>query len=154
MGRVEGLVTPLAEVIGEQLGYEVVDVIYAKEGGDSVLRVTIDQPNGISSNDCERFSRALDAKLDEVDPISGSYLLEVSSPGLDRPLKKPADFERFAGEKVEVRLHTKVMEKKQWKGKLVGWTADNDGAIILETDGQTITLPWSAVSRVRLSPDW
>lgn len=154
MRRVEGLVTPLAEAIGEQLGYEVVDVTFKKEGADAVLRVTIDQPSGISSNDCERFSRTLDQKLDEVDPISGAYLLEVSSPGLDRPLKKPADFIRFAGEKAEIRCHTKVMEKKQWKGRLVGWSEDDGGSIILEADGQTILLPWSAVSRARLSPDW
>lgn len=154
MGRVEGLVTPLAESIGEQLGYEVVDVTYAKEGADAVLRVTIDQPDGITSNDCERFSRALDAKLDEVDPITGAYLLEVSSPGLDRPLKKPADFQRFAGEKVEIRLHTKIMEKKKWLGKLVGWSDDGEGGVIIEVDGEGITLPWPAISRARLAPDW
>ena len=154
MGRIENVVSGFAEAIGQELGYEVVEVTYGKEGPDSILRVTIDNPHGISSDDCERFSRALEAKIDEADPISGAYLLEVSSPGMERPLKKPEDFQRFVGETVELRLNAAFEGSKRWRGQLKGWDASGDGGVLIEVDGRCLTVPWKMVGRARLSPDW
>jgi ribosome maturation factor RimP len=144
----------MAEKIGETLGYEVVDLTYSKEGPDWVLRVAIDQPAGISSDDCVRFSQAFEKELDEVDPISGAYLLEVTSPGLERPLKKPEDFNRFAGEKAELKLKAAYEERKQWRGVLKGWDPEGEGSVILQVEDRTLTIPSGLISRARLSPDW
>lgn len=154
MGRVSDEVGGLAEEVGAELGLEVVEVTFTKEGRDAVLRITIDKPDGITSNDCERFSRAIDGKLDETDPISGPYLLEVSSPGLERPLKKACDFQRFTGEKVEVRLNAVFMEKKKWQGTLRGWDPAGEGGVMIEADGVSLTIPWKLVTRAKLMTNW
>ncbi|HHZ19279.1 MAG TPA: ribosome maturation factor RimP [Firmicutes bacterium] len=154
MGRVSDVVYGLAEEVGRQLGLEVVEVTFAKEGRDAVLRITIDKPEGITSDDCERFSKAIDGLLDEADPIAGPYLLEVSSPGLERPLKKAADFMRFAGQKAELRLNAAFKVRKRWQGILRGWDPAGEGGVILEVDGALLTIPWSLVARAKLMPDW
>ena len=97
--KAEELLLPMME----ENGFELVDVEYVKEGGSWYLRAYIDKPGGIAINDCELISRALSDKLDEEDFIEDSYILEVSSPGLGRPLKKEKDFQRNLGEEVEVR---------------------------------------------------
>lgn len=154
LGKVETAVSGMAEKIGENLGYEVVDLSYSKEGPNWVLRVAIDQPEGITSDDCERFSRALEKQLDETDPIPGSYLLEITSPGLERPLKKPQDFNRFAGETVEIKLKAAFQERRQWRGTLKGWDPEGEGGVILQIQEQILTIPWGIISRARLSSDW
>src|SRR5690606_40192933 len=85
---------------------ELVDVEYVKEPSGWVLRVFIDKPGGVDLEDCRQVSEALDLKLDEEDPIPGSYCLEVSSPGLERPVKKPSDYQRFAGRKAQIRTYS------------------------------------------------
>lgn len=154
MGKVETAVSGIAESIGSELGYEIVEVTYAKEGPHWILRVAIDQPSGIASDDCERFSRALEKQLDELDPIPGAYLLEVTSPGMERPLKKPGDFQRFVGEMAEIKLKSVFMERRQWRGTLKGWDSQGEGGVILEVEGKEMTIPWGIVSRAHLSPDW
>ena len=99
--KTEELVTPLIE----QNNFELVDIEYVKEGSNWYLRVYIDKPGGINVDDCELISRALSDKLDEEDFIDDAYILEVSSPGLGRPLKKDKDFERSLGEDVEIKLY-------------------------------------------------
>ena len=98
-------VTALAEPIAEQMGLVLWDVEYKKEGGAFVLRYTLDAPQGVDLDACEAFSRAVEQKLDEADPIDQSYRLEVQSAGIDRTLKRPGDFEMFLGSQVEVRLY-------------------------------------------------
>ena len=98
--RVWEALTPVAQ----ELGYEIWDVEYLKEGANLVLRVYIDKPEGISIDDCEAMSRAIDAPLDEADPIAVSYSLEVCSPGIDRELTKDEHFEKFKGYDVKIRL--------------------------------------------------
>ena len=98
----EKLITPCIE----ELGYEVWDVEFVKEGSGWFLRVTIDSDDGIDIDDCEKVSRAISPILDEVDPIEQNYTLEVSSPGLERTLRKPEHFESCIGEEIEVRLYS------------------------------------------------
>src|SRR6185312_2141027 len=98
------------------LGYELLGCVYVPQGRQAILRVYIDSPEGITVDDCERVSRQLGAVLDVEDPIRGYYALEVSSPGMDRPLFTLAHFQRFIGAKVNIRLHMPVGERKHFKG--------------------------------------
>lgn len=107
------LVAPVAE-----MGYELIDVEFKKEDGNWVLTLYIDSPNGITIDDCEAVSRRVDPILDELDPIEQAYYLSVSSPGLDRPIKKDRDFERNIGKMVQVKLYAPLEGKKEWKGTL------------------------------------
>ena len=128
---------------------ELVDVEYNKEGQDYFLRVFIDKPDGVTINDCEALSRKMDGKLDEYDWIKEHYYLEVSSPGLDRPLKKPADFQRNIGKQVEIKLYQPLEGKKQFEGVLISKDGDQ---IVIETEGeQQLTFTESQVALVRLA---
>lgn len=131
----EKKVLPLLEPIVAERGLELVDLEFVKEGANWYLRVYIDKEGGVSIDDCEAVSRALEAKLDEKDPIEQAYVLEVSSPGIDRPLKKDADFIRFQGEIIDVKLYKAVDGQKQFQGKLLGF---NDGVISLEEEDGTV----------------
>src|SRR5690554_2185188 len=102
------IVAELAEQLAAPLRLEIVDVEFRREPGGRVLRVFIDKPGGVTLDDCQALSRRLSAKLDEVDPIEESYNLEVSSPGIERPLTKPKDYIRFAGHRVHVRTYGPV----------------------------------------------
>ena len=102
--------------IVEEYGYELVDVEYVKEGGTWYLRAYIDKPGGVSIDDCEAVSRRLSDLLDEKDYIEDSYIMEVSSPGLGRPLKKDKDFERSMGEEVEIRTYRMIDKQKEFSG--------------------------------------
>ena len=121
MAKVTELVAALAAPIAEQNGCTLWDVEYVREAGQWFLRVYIDKPEGISINDCEAVSRPLSDALDEADPIEGSYVLEVSSAGADRPLKKPAHFQRFLGAEVDVRLYRPLDGRKEYTGVLKGY---------------------------------
>ena len=129
------VVTALAEPVVKEMGLELWDVRFEKEGASWYLRLFIDKEGGVSIDDCEAVSRALEAKLDEKDPIEQAYVLEVSSPGIDRPLKKDADFIRFQGEIIDVKLYKAVDGQKQFQGKLLGL---NDGVISLEEEDGTV----------------
>jgi Uncharacterized protein conserved in bacteria len=118
--RIEDTVTDLVMPIIEEHEFELVDVEFVKEGANWYLRVYIDKNGGITIDDCQVVSEKLSDKLDEADPIKQSYILEVSSPGLERPLKKDRDFERFKGEEVEVKLFQPVNGKKVFEGELIG----------------------------------
>jgi ribosome maturation factor RimP len=113
------IVSRLALPIVEETGCELVDVEYVKEGRDWFLRVYIDKPGGVTLDDCEKVSRQLDKKIDEIDPVSHPFYLEVSSPGIERPLKKPRDFERAMGNPVEIRLFKPVDNRKRFEGELI-----------------------------------
>ena len=113
--KTEELVLPIIEANH----FELVDVEYVKEGGTWYLRAYIDKPGGITVDDCEIVNRALGGILDEKDFIEESYILEVSSPGLGRPLKKERDFERSLGEEVEIRTYRMVEKQKEFRGFLV-----------------------------------
>lgn len=133
------------------LGFELVEVEYVRAGGQNVLRVYIDHPDGITVDHCASVSRQVSAALDVEDPIPEAYVLEVSSPGLDRPLVKRADFERYAGETVKVRMLEAVAGRKNFKGTLVGLDGD---AVLVEVDRERYSLPMARIERARLVPRW
>jgi len=118
--KIEDVVTELAAPIVEKHSFELVDVEFVKEGVNWYLRVYIDKPEGITIDDCQVVSEELSDRLDKIDPIEQSYFLEVSSPGLERPLKRDKDFEKFKGSIVEVKLFQPLDGKKVYEGELAG----------------------------------
>ena len=137
----------VAIIDGKKLPFELVDVEYVKER-DWYLRIYIDKEGGISLDDCQELSELIGAELDKNDFIKDSYILEVSSPGLDRPLKKPADFVREKGKKVDVTLYKPRDGKKTFTGTL---TEKTDELLILD-EGKT-TFPTNEIAAVRLHID-
>jgi ribosome maturation factor RimP len=133
------------------LGFELVDIEYAPAHGHNVLRVYIDHPDGITVDHCATVSRQVSAALDVEDPIPEAYMLEVSSPGLDRPLVRREDFERYAGETVKVRMHEAVLGRKNFKGTLVGVEGDQ---VLVDVDKERYSLPIARIERARLVPRW
>jgi ribosome maturation factor RimP len=139
----------LKELVGPTvaaLGYELVGVEYVS-AGQATVRLYIDREAGISLEDCERVSRQVGAVLDVEDPIAGNYNLEVSSPGLDRPLFEPEHFRRFAGEPVRIRLATLVEGRRKLTGVLRGMEGDQ---VLVEADGETFRLPLETIAKANL----
>lgn len=148
MSKITDIVTELALPIVEAQGCELWDVEFTREGGDWFLRVYIDKDGGVSIDDCEAVSRALDPLLDEADPIETRYNFEVSSAGLERALKRPSDFERFMGSLVTVKLYKALDGSKEYVGYLRGY---EDGGVTVETrSGETKTFAASQVASVHL----
>jgi ribosome maturation factor RimP len=138
----------LVEPAVERLGFEVIDIEFIS--GQRTLRIFIDGPEGIVVDDCARVSRQVSALFDVEDPIPGQYTLEVSSPGLDRPLVKRADFERFAGSEVKIKTLTPIEGRRNFQGRLVGL---NGECIVLETKEARYDLALENIERARLVPD-
>jgi len=132
----------------QALGYELVAV--EMSGGDtSIVRVYIDTPNGINVDDCAKASRQFSAILDVEDPISNRYTLEVSSPGMDRPLAKPEHFQAVLGEDVKIKMVTLVNGRRRFTGELI--EANNEFAVV-EVDGEQTELLYNEMDRARLVP--
>ena len=144
MAKVTDVVAQLAQPLVEQAGCTLWDVEYVKEAGEWFLRVYIDKEGGVDINHCEAVSRPLSDLLDEADPIQGSYTFEVSSAGLDRPLKKPEHFAACAGQQVDVRFYRPVDGRKEYTGALVG--CDGDGNVTVDDK----TFEKKDVAQVRL----
>lgn len=132
-------------------GVEIYDVEYVKEGSDWYLRVYIDKPDGVNINDCEVVNRALSAKMDELDFIDDAYILEVSSPGLGRTLKKERHFEKSIGQEVEVKTYKAIDKEKQFVGILQSY---EDGVITIETEKKEMKFEKADVASVRLTFDF
>jgi len=147
MKKVTELVAGLALPFVEAAGCSLWDVEYVREAGVWFLRVYIDRPGGVSIDHCEAVSRPLSDALDEADPIEGSYTLEVSSAGADRPLKKPEHFLQFMGAEVEVRLYRPREGRKDFHGPLAGY---EDGNVTLTVDGVPMTFEKKDVALARL----
>ena len=136
----------------EEYGFELVDVEYVKEGGNWYLRAYIDKPGGITIDDCEMVSRRLSDLLDEEDYIEESYTLEISSPGLGRPLRKDKDFSRSIGQEVEIHLFRPLNHEKELTGIL---TAYDKETITIKTEGEEeIVLERKNLSLIRLAFDF
>ncbi|KMT23068.1 ribosome maturation factor RimP [Clostridium cylindrosporum] len=148
--NIELTIEEFASPLVEGLGYELVDIEFIKESGEWYLRFYIDSDNsdGINIDDCTTVSRALSAKLDEVDPIEESYYLEVSSPGLDRPLKKDTDFIKYSGKKIKIKFYKPFMEKKVMEGILKGLV---ESKIIVTVNNTDIEIDKDIVASVRLN---
>jgi ribosome maturation factor RimP len=141
-----GLLRPVVE----GLGYECWEIEYSPGRGHGLVRVYIDAAAGITVEDCERVSHAVSEALDAADPVPGQYTLEVSSPGLERPLRTAAQFARFAGEQVFVEMTQAVDARRRFKGRLV---ATAGGVIEVEVDGRRHMLPLSGIRKAHLAPD-
>jgi ribosome maturation factor RimP len=139
----------LLEPTIERLGYELADLELRLAGRDSVVRVFIDKPEGVGLEDCETVSRQVSALLDVEDPVPGHYVLEVSSPGLDRKLTKPAHYRRYVGDDIRVQLRFPVEGRRKFRGKLL---AANEESISIEVDGQSHELPFTTIDTARLVP--
>ena len=146
--RTEELITPILD----RRNFELVDVEYVKEGSTWYLRVYIDKEGGITVDDCEVISRVLSDWLDKEDFIEDSYILEVSSPGLGRPLKKDKDFERSLGEQVEIRLYKARNKQKEFEGALKSY--DKDTVTIETEDGSQETFERGDIALIRLALDF
>jgi ribosome maturation factor RimP len=151
-------ISNLAEGMLKSMGMELVEAQYRREKGGFVLRLFIDRlpefngpssGSGVTLDDCVEVSRQFGRLLDVEDIIPGSYNLEVSSPGLDRPLTRPEHFTRFAGRDVKVRA-TFEEGRRKIKGRLLGLT---DGQVMLESGNEILTVPWDRIERVQLIPD-
>lgn len=139
----------LLEPTIEQLGYELTDLELKLAGRDSLVRVFIDKPEGVGLEDCETVSRQVSAVLDVEDPVPGHYVLEVSSPGLDRKLTKPAHYRRYVGDDIRVQLRFPVEGRRKFRGRL---TAASEETIQIEVDGQLHELPIATIDTARLVP--
>ena len=145
--KVTELVAGFAKPIVEAQGCSLWDVEYVREGSERILRVYIDKEGGVDISDCEAISRAMDPILDEKDPIAESYTFEVSSAGLERPLKRPSDFERFMGAAINVKLYRPRNGLKEIPGILRGY---EEGRVTVEAGKEIITFEKSEVALVRL----
>lgn len=154
--RIQGLVTPVLD----ELKMELVDLEFKREGRDWFLRLFIDKDGGVTLDDCAEVSRDVSAILEVEDPISTAYHLEVSSPGLDRPLRKAADYLRFTGRLIKVKTYEKLdpdgrgHERKTFVGTLLGL---EDGVVRIEQNdkpGGIVAFPLDAVAKANLEPEF
>lgn len=145
--RTEELLMPLIE----KYQFELVDVEYVKEAGNWYLRAYIDKKGGINIDDCELISRALSDMLDEQDFIEEAYILEVSSPGLGRPLKKDKDLQRSIGEEVEVRTYRAIEKQKEFTGVLKRFDEDS---VTIEVEEKEMSFARKDIALIRLAFDF
>ena len=149
MEKVTELTARLAAPIIEEQGCSLWDVEYVKEAGTWYLRVLIDKEGGVDILDCEAISRQLSDLLDEADPIEGSYTLEVGSAGAERALKRPADFQRYLGSPVLVKLYKPVDGRKEFPGTLTAYN-EADGSVTVDLNGSAYTFGKKDVALCRL----
>lgn len=147
MSKAEEAISIIADDLANELGCEVADVEFVKEGSEWFLRIFVDREGGVDLDFCEVFSRRLSEVLDEKDPITQAYRLEVSSPGIERPLKKEKDFVRFSGEKIKVSLFEAIDGQKQLIGTLLGL---DEGKIILQIEDKSYTIALKDISKANL----
>ena len=143
--------TQMFEPVVESMGYELVGVEFNAGGGHGTLRVYIDREEGVSLDDCAAISHQLSGILDVEEPIKQAYDLEISSPGIDRPLFKLADFERFNGQEAKIKLALGLDGRKNFKGRLQGVTDAKQ--IVIEVDGEQFDLPYADIARANLVGD-
>lgn len=145
--RTEELLVPITA----QFGVSIYDVEFVKEGSDYYLRAYIDKPEGVTIDDCENVSRALSDELDKQDYISEAYILEVSSPGLGRTLKKERHFLNSLGEEIEIKTYKPIGKDKEFVGILKAY---NSGDIVVDMDGEEKTFTKDMLANVRLTIDF
>ena len=145
--KTEEILIPIAE----KHGVEIYDVEYVKEGSDWYLRAYIDKATGVTIDDCENVSRDLSAKMDENDFIEDAYILEVSSPGLGRTLRKENHFLKSIGSEVEVKTYKPIDKEKQFVGIL---TSYQDGTVTIKTDKKEMSFNKSEIASVKLTFDF
>ena len=145
--KIEAILEPAVQ----SAGCDLVACEWAMEGGRAVLRVLVDKEGGVLVQDCERISHLLDPLLDVEDLIPGRYNLEISSPGLERPLRKFSDFKRFTGNAVRLKTKIPLQNRSHFKGVI---RKVEDETIFIEGEGATFEVPFKEVHRARLEVDW
>ena len=144
--NIASVVREIIAPVAEEMGVFIWDVEFVKEGADKHLRITLDNEEGININDCEQFHRAIDPLLDEADPISEAYVLEVSSPGIERDLKYPEHIDACEGWDVEVKLYAPKSGTKQFRGVLLGY--DEEGNIAIEAGEEKLTFKPEEIAKI------
>jgi len=148
-------VATLLEPLLSREGFELCEVEWLREGQGWVLRLYVDRPGGVTIDHCQELSRTVETVLDVEDFIEPTYALEVSSPGVERPLRKPEHFQRFAGERVQVRTFGPVDSgqgaRKSWTGVLRGF---EDGAVLVEADGRLHRIPHGKIAKAHVAYDF
>jgi len=145
--QLEALIEPAVTA----LGFELVGTEYLSQGRHSVLRIYIDHEEGIDVDDCAEVSRQVSAVLDVEDPIKGEYTLEVSSPGVDRPLFKPEHYQQYSGSLAEIRLRSPLDGRRKFKGRMHGV---KDGQVVIDVDGVEYTLALDNIEKANLIHEW
>ena len=145
-GNIAEQVTLLVRPTIEEMGYMLWDVVYAKEGADWHLEITIDKEDGITIEDCEAVHRAVDLILDEADPIEAAYYLDVSSPGVERDLRTDSHILASLGERAEAKLFAPLGGSRVFKGVLKGYA---DGVITMEVGSEEVAIPRTAISKLK-----
>lgn len=149
--KIETIVSQLVLPIASDLDLEFVDVEFVKEGAHWYLRVFLDKPGGLDVDDCQAVSQKLSDLLDEQDPITQAYFLEVSSPGLERPLKQERDFEKYKGQLVTVTTYVPFEGQKSFTGNLAGLIENN---IVIAVKGEMVYIPKEKVASTKLTVEF
>ncbi|MBP5312014.1 MAG: ribosome maturation factor RimP [Clostridia bacterium] len=136
-GKTAAIVREAVTETVESMGYELVDVEYVKEGPNWYLRLYIDKEGGVFIDDCVAVNDATEPIIDRLDPIENAYIFEVSSPGIDRPIKTDRDYKRAEGKKIELTLYAQLNGSKQFTGVLKG---KKDGKVVIEDNGRTVEI--------------
>lgn len=142
--KVRGVIEPVVSSLGIAVDY----IELTKMGGKFLLRVFIEKEGGVTLDDCELVSREVEAVLDVEDPIPSAYVLEVSSPGLDRPLRNPADFKKFSGRTARIVTHVPVENQTFFIGEIAA--VEDDNVVLVLPGDEKITIPYKNISRARL----
>ena len=152
MAKIEEMVESLVKDKIEKIGYELYDVIYTKEGSNKILRIVIDSEKGISLDDCEKVNNEIKETIDEANPIEEQYFLEISSPGIERLLRKDWQLKKFKGEEVNIKLFKKDENgAKEYLGTLKEF---NQNEIIIETEEQKIKIERKNISQIKTVYNW
>ena len=147
MAKIEEKVESLVKDKIEKIGYELYDVIYTKEGSNKILRIVIDSEKGISLDDCEKVNKEIKETIDEANPIEEQYFLEISSPGIERLLRKDWQLKKFKGEEVNIKLFKKDENGKKECTGILGDITEN--TLDVEAEGENITIDRKIISQVK-----
>jgi ribosome maturation factor RimP len=146
--QIKSIIETMLNEFMQQNAFELVDVEYIKEGSNWFLRVYVDKEGGIDIDDCSRVSEYLSEQLDEKDPISDAYFLEVSSPGAERPLKKPQDYHKAVNQHVFVTVYEPIDGSKEFEGMLLSFDGEE---LVVQTAKKKTSIPFSKVASARLA---
>ncbi|MBE9568055.1 MAG: ribosome maturation factor RimP [Proteobacteria bacterium] len=141
----------LFEPVVEGMGFELIEIEHFPNPKHGVLRLYIDKEGGVVIEDCSAVSRQISALIDVEDPVRGQFNLEVSSPGLDRPLRRVKDFQRFTGSKVKLKTAVPLDGQRNFNGRLL---EANEDTVVIETDKEELSLPMNAIEKARIVPEY
>jgi ribosome maturation factor RimP len=141
----------LFEPVVEGMGYDLIEIEHFPNPKHGVLRLYIDKADGVNIDDCTEVSRQISALIDVEDPVRGQFNLEVSSPGMDRPLRKLRDFQRFTGSQVSLKTAVPMDGQRNFKGKLLQATEET---VVIETDTEEISIPMRSIDKARIVPQF